>query len=84
VDRDLLRGDQIAPRATAGRGRLLVDQRGEPQIAPLGDERGDQLAGIGLHAADLAGDEVDEVQRDVHEAGSVGAATTWTRVRNLA
>ena len=58
---------QLAPRA-AGRGRLAVDERGEAVLGRGGDELGDQLPGVGLHAPGLARDEEDEVQADVHRA----------------
>ena len=70
LDGDRDRGDQLAPGAVGGLGGLAVDECGELQVGPLGDELRDQLAGVGLHAADLAGDEEDEVQADVHQTST--------------
>jgi hypothetical protein len=82
VHRDLHRRDQIAPRPAARRGGLLVDEGGQFEPGALFEERRDQLAGDRLHAADLAGDEEDQVERDVHAAASVGAATSPQLSRN--
>ncbi len=51
----------IAATAPPARRRLAVHERGEPQLAPRPRAR-DQLAGVDLHAAGLAGHEVDEVE----------------------
>ena len=48
------------------RGRLAVDERGEPAVGGRLAKRRDQLAGIDLGPAGLAGDQVDEVEPDVH------------------
>ena len=62
-DRDDLR--VLLPRP-AGRRGLAVDERRQPQVGPLGGERGEQLARVDLHAAGLAGHEEQQVQADVH------------------
>ena len=55
----------VAPRRRGVRRGLAAHERRQAEIGLLA-ERGDQLAGIGLHPAGFAGDEEHEVQADVH------------------
>ena len=65
-DRDLDdRRRELVP-LPARRARLAVDERGHAQVGPHGGQRAQQLAGVDLHPALLAGHEEDEVQADVH------------------
>ncbi len=45
---------------------LAVDERDEVKAGSTGEGR-DQLAGVRLHAARLAWDKKDEVERDLHD-----------------
>ena len=78
VDRHDLHRDVRAQGPSASR-RLAVDKAGHPTPSTAGEPR-DQLARVGLHAADLAGDEEDEVERDVDHVGAGRApARAYTR-----
>ena len=58
---------EVVPRAFADLRSLAVDECRQPNVRTLLEECRDQLARIRLHPAGLAGDEIHEVQADVHE-----------------
>ena len=58
--------DQLPPRGAARQLGLPVDEGREPHARERG-ELGDQLTRDHLHAARLAGHEVDEIEADVHQ-----------------
>ena len=55
---------RLVPEPVAG--RLAIDERGELDVRPLGDEPAQELARVGLAAAGLARDEEQEVEADPH------------------
>ena len=69
----------LEPGPSRSRG-LAVHERGQPQPVERGQAR-DQLAGVDLHAARLAGHEEDQVEADVHRRGSVLARAQPTAAR---
>src|SRR5205807_8991601 len=76
ADRDDDGRNQLAESRV--RRRLAVDEAREPEVWPPLQQDRDELARVGLEAAHLARDEVDEVEADVHQA-----PYTSTRIRRL-
>ncbi len=60
---------QLAPRPIRRGGSLARDERGEARAwRRAAHQLREQLTGVDLHPAGVAGHEVDEVEADVHGA----------------
>jgi hypothetical protein len=59
-------GGEFVPRATGCFGGLTIDEGRDSEVWPFAHQRGNQFPRVGLHPARLAGNEVDQVQADVH------------------